>query len=84
MLEKFLEQIAELKDKYNGIHHYLYNDAKFLDERVRRTLKKYIEKKGALEYREAISIAIQIAQGIEVAHKHNIIHRDIKPQNIII
>lgn len=48
------------------------------------TLKKYIEKKGALEYREAISIAIQIAQGIEVAHKHNIIHRDIKPQNIII
>ena len=37
------EQIAELKDKYNGIHHYLYNDAKFLEERVRRTLKKYIE-----------------------------------------
>lgn len=48
------------------------------------TLKKYIEKKGALEYKEAVSIAIQIAQGIEAAHKHNIIHRDIKPQNIII
>ena len=41
--EKFLEQIAELKDKYNGIPHYIYNDAKFLEERVRRTLKKYIE-----------------------------------------
>lgn len=48
------------------------------------TLKQYIDKKGALEYKEAISIAIQIAQGIEAAHKHNIIHRDIKPQNIII
>lgn len=48
------------------------------------TLKKYIEKKGALEYKEAVSIAIQMAQGIEAAHKHNIVHRDIKPQNIII
>lgn len=48
------------------------------------TLKQYIDKKGALEYKEAVSIAIQIAQGIEAAHKHNIIHRDIKPQNIII
>ncbi|MGN0160923.1 MAG: Stk1 family PASTA domain-containing Ser/Thr kinase [Lachnospiraceae bacterium] len=48
------------------------------------TLKQYIDKKGALDYKEAVSIAIQIAQGIEVAHRHNIIHRDIKPQNIII
>jgi serine/threonine-protein kinase len=48
------------------------------------TLKQYIDNKGALGYKEAVSIAIQIAQGIEVAHKHNIIHRDIKPQNIII
>lgn len=48
------------------------------------TLKRYIDKKGALDYKEAISIAIQVAQGIEVAHRHNIIHRDIKPQNIII
>lgn len=48
------------------------------------TLKQYIDKKGALEYKEAVSIAIQIAQGIEAAHRHNIIHRDIKPQNIII
>lgn len=48
------------------------------------TLKKYIEKKGRLGIREAVSIAIQVAQGIEAAHKHHIIHRDIKPQNIII
>lgn len=48
--EKFLEQIAELKDKYNGIPHYLYNDAKFLEERVRRTLKKYIEKEEENDY----------------------------------
>ncbi len=48
------------------------------------TLKKYIEKKGRLGVREAVSIAIQVAQGIEAAHRHHIIHRDIKPQNIII
>ena len=48
------------------------------------TLKEYIQKKGRLSTKEAISIAIQMCTGIEAAHKHNIIHRDIKPQNIII
>ena len=48
------------------------------------TLKTYIEKKGQLTFKEAISIAIQVGRGIEAAHKKNIIHRDIKPQNIMI
>lgn len=48
------------------------------------TLKRFIERKGKLEIREAIGIGIQIAQGMEVAHANHIIHRDIKPQNIII
>ena len=48
------------------------------------TLKQYIRNKGKLEIAESISIAMQIAQGIETAHRHNIVHRDIKPQNIII
>lgn len=48
------------------------------------TLKKYIEKRGRLPYKEAVSIAIQVANGMDAAHKHNIVHRDIKPQNIII
>ena len=48
------------------------------------TLKNYIEKKGHLESKEAIGIAIQVAQGIGAAHEQHIIHRDIKPQNMII
>ena len=48
------------------------------------TLKKYIEKKVRLTTKEAISIAIQVAMGIEAAHNNHIIHRDIKPQNIMI
>lgn len=48
------------------------------------TLKKFIEKKGRLDVNEAVGIAVQIAQGMEAAHDNHIIHRDIKPQNIII
>lgn len=48
------------------------------------TLKTYIEKKGQLTYKEALSIAIQVGRGIQAAHAKNIVHRDIKPQNIII
>lgn len=48
------------------------------------TLKKYIEKRGRIPYKEAVSIAIQVAKGMEAAHSHHIVHRDIKPQNIII
>lgn len=48
------------------------------------TLKEYIEKKGRLAVREATSIAIQVSMGLQAAHHNNIVHRDVKPQNIII
>ncbi len=48
------------------------------------TLKKYIERRDDITTKEVVSIAIQVAQGIEAAHNHGIVHRDIKPQNIII
>ena len=48
------------------------------------TLKAYIARKGKLEVKESIGIAIQVAQGIGAAHEQHIIHRDIKPQNMII
>lgn len=47
------------------------------------TLKEYIERKGALDWKEAIDISLQICSGLSKAHKRNIIHRDIKPTNII-
>ncbi|MCR5429846.1 MAG: Stk1 family PASTA domain-containing Ser/Thr kinase [Eubacterium sp.] len=48
------------------------------------TLKSYIQKKGSLSFKETVSIAIQIANGMECAHNNQIVHRDIKPQNIMI
>lgn len=48
------------------------------------TLKEYIQKHGRIEPKEAIDFAIQIAQGVQTAHEHHTIHRDIKPQNIIL
>lgn len=62
----------------NGIHYIVMECVEGI------TLKTYIEKKGQLSYKEAISIAIQVGRGIEAAHNKRIIHRDIKPQNIII
>lgn len=48
------------------------------------TLKDYITKKGKLSVKEATSIAIQVSLGLEAAHNSSIVHRDVKPQNIII
>ena len=49
-----------------------------------KTLKKVITEEGALSWKWSINVAIQIASALETAHKNNIIHRDIKPHNIII
>ena len=48
------------------------------------TLKDYIASKGMLDIKEAVNIALQVAKGLECAHERNIVHRDVKPQNIII
>ncbi len=48
------------------------------------TLKEYIQKKGNLTPKEVISIAVQVCNAMEVAHSRDIVHRDIKPQNIMI
>ena len=49
-----------------------------------KTLKEIITEDGKLSWKWSVNIAIQIASALEVAHKNNIIHRDIKPHNIII
>ncbi|OPF51762.1 hypothetical protein BH721_09770 [Clostridium baratii] len=49
-----------------------------------KTLKEAISEFGSLNYETAITIAIQVAKALECAHKNSIIHRDIKPQNILV
>lgn len=49
-----------------------------------KTLKEYILEKGKLDYREALSISMQICDALTAAHAKNIVHRDIKPHNILI
>lgn len=51
---------------------------------VGKTLKDIIQQEGKLHWKKACEIAYQISQGLEHAHKNHIIHRDIKPQNIIV
>jgi eukaryotic-like serine/threonine-protein kinase len=48
------------------------------------TLKQRIAREGALDPQEAIAYAIEIARGLSVAHARNMVHRDIKPQNVLI
>lgn len=64
--------------EYEGRHYIVM-------EYVRgRTLKQMISQRGALSQKEAVSIMKQLASAVQHAHEHNIIHRDIKPQNILV
>jgi len=63
---------------YNG---YYYISMELVDG---ITLKEYIRRKGALTPRETMAISAQIAVGLRAAHAKHIIHRDVKPQNVIL
>lgn len=61
----------------NGMHYIV------MEYIEGETLKEYIDRVGVLPWREAANYSIQICEGIEEAHNNSVIHRDIKPQNII-
>lgn len=48
------------------------------------TLKELIYKRGALHLQEAVDVMLQLTSGVEEAHAHGVIHRDLKPQNILV
>ncbi len=48
------------------------------------TLKEYIEKQGSLRWKDAVHFTIQILKGLQHAHDKGIVHRDVKPQNIMV
>src|SRR5205085_4309758 len=49
-----------------------------------RTLKELLDEEGRLPVRRALQIAIQVARGLAFAHEHGLVHRDVKPQNVIL
>ena len=61
----------------NGVHYIVMELVQGI------TLKHYIERKGTLDIREVLNISVQVASGMGAAHANRIIHRDIKPQNVI-
>ncbi len=48
------------------------------------TLKEYIERQGSLKWKDAVYFTLQILKGLQHAHDKGIVHRDIKPQNIMV
>jgi serine/threonine protein kinase len=72
--------IVEIYDvgEENGKHYIVM-------EYVRgRTLKQLVQQRGAMDKNEALSVMLQLVSAVIVAHKNNIIHRDIKPQNVLV
>lgn len=71
--------VYDIIDNHKNKLHYIVME---LVEGI--TLKSYIQRKGRMDSKEAIAIALQVVGGIEQAHKNGIVHRDIKPQNMIV
>ncbi|SFG56756.1 Stk1 family PASTA domain-containing Ser/Thr kinase [Oribacterium sp. WCC10] len=71
--------VYDIVDNHKDKLHYIVME---LVEGI--TLKTYIQRKGRMDSKEAIAIALQVVGGIEQAHKNGIVHRDIKPQNMIV
>lgn len=64
--------------EYDGLHYIVM-------EFIRgRTLKELVAQRGSLDVREAVSIMKQLTSAVKAAHNSNIIHRDIKPQNVLV
>ena len=93
--EKFLENFKKESQAAAGLSHpnivNVYDVGKegnihfiVMELIVGKSLSQIIEEKGKLHYKEAISIASQVASALSLAHKNQIVHRDVKPHNILI
>ena len=83
---KTLQKLNKVKQVVNVIDYFEENNTAYMVMEFieGQTLKDYVREKGFLSQTHAIKYLNQIAHGLKEIHKHQIIHRDIKPDNIII
>lgn len=74
-------EVIRIDDKYIVVTEYVCAEG---SDKETLTLSQYVKQQGALDKKAALSICIQICEGLEMFHKNGFVHRDLKPDNIMI
>ena len=74
-------EVIKVDDRYIAVMEYVYAVGR---EKETLTLSEYVSRHGTLDKKAALSVCVQICEGLEEFHKQGFVHRDLKPDNIMI